>query len=123
MGRVKPRTQHARNAIKERYQKRRLRSDEIGAPQAGPYGGASEASFLAPLDPTVSLRRRSLSPPPFDPSSIKRDRKIVRAQSDEVGPPTKSDIEILAQIGQDAIDEFKQAPASTPARTSFRQAI
>jgi hypothetical protein len=29
----------------------------------------------------------------------------------------------LAHIGQNAIDEFKQAPASTPARTSFGQAI
>jgi hypothetical protein len=32
-------------------------------------------------------------------------------------------MEIWAQVGKDAYDEFKNAPASTPARTSFGQAI
>ena len=64
-------------------------------------------------DSEENMQRRPLLPQPSLPP-----RRL-----DRVLTHIRSNLEILAQVGQDAIEEFLQAPASTPARTSYGQAI
>jgi hypothetical protein len=92
MGSLKDRTKQARKAILARYNTRRLRSDAVGAPQAGNYAGASDATFLQPLPQDAPSGR--LSPPPkvFDPSSLNSMRKRSRSLSPPPKPVAKSDL-------------------------------
>ena len=92
MGRKKQSKIKAEHAIKARYDKWKTRSQRKGAPQAGAYGGASDASFLAPVAPDKVDGR--LSPPPkhFDPSSPPKKRKRRESLSPSPTPRAKCDL-------------------------------